>query len=290
MRNESAGPCRGLSGVPKWHNERRIWLRERRALSRYHPKHARHETAREDRTMRAGHTIAMVMGLTAMLAACGKSPEEKAAEALKDAAASMAKAGEEMAEAGQAAANATAPAGDEAAKGMEDFAKAMQGMAAAMGGANGGTVADPVSFRELQTALPEVSGWTMDKPRGERMTAPVAFSQTETRFRNGDQTIEVKIVDSAFNQILVAPWAMFLTTGYEKETDDGYEKSTTIAGNPGFEKWSAQRKDGELNLVVAKRFLVSVEGNGLTDIKQLHDFAAKVDFGKLAALSAAATK
>ena len=42
------------------------------------------------------------MGLTAMLAACGKSPEEKAADALKDAATNMAKAGEEMAKAGEA--------------------------------------------------------------------------------------------------------------------------------------------------------------------------------------------
>lgn len=241
--------------------------------------------------MRAWLKMAVVMGLAASLSACGKSPEEKAADAMKDAATNMAKAGEEMAKAGEAAVNAAtqgaAPAG-EAAKGMEDFAKAMQGMAAAMGGANGGKPSEPVSFRDLQTAFPTVSGWTMDKPKGERMTAPVAFSQTETRYKNGDQTIEVKIVDSAFNQMLITPWAMFLAAGYEKETDNGYEKSTTIAGNPGFEKWNDQRKDGELNIVVAKRFLVSVEGDRLTDMKQLQEFASKIDFAKLGALGAAA--
>ncbi len=238
--------------------------------------------------MRQRLTLGIALSLAAILsAACGPSPEEKAAAALKDAATAATKAGEAMAKAGAAAANAAqqaAPAGDQAAKGMEDFAKAMQGMAAAMGGANGGKPADPVSFRDLQAAFPTVSGWTMDKPKGERMTAPVAFSQTEARYKNGDQEIEVKIVDSAFNQILVAPWAMFLTAGYEKETDDGYEKSTTVSGNPGFEKWNSARKEGELNIVVAKRFLVSVEGDKLADVKQLHDFAAQVDFGKLAAL------
>ena len=241
--------------------------------------------------MRAGLKMAVVMALAASLSACGKSPEEKAADAMKEAATNMAKAGEEMARAGEAAATAatqgTAPAG-EAAKGMEDFAKAMQGMAAAMGGANGAKPSEPVSFRDLQAAFPAVSGWTMDKPRGERMTAPVAFSQTETRYKNGDQTIEVKIVDSAFNQMLITPWAMFLAAGYEKETDNGYEKSTTIGGNPGFEKWNDQRKDGELNIVVAKRFLVSVEGDRLTDMKQLQEFASKIDFAKLGALGAAA--
>lgn len=239
--------------------------------------------------MRHALTIALAVALAAGTSACGKSPEEKAADAVKDAAANMAKAGEEIAKAGEAAAQkaaegAAVPA-EQAAKGMEDFAKAMQGMAAAMGG---GKVSEPVSFRDLQAAFPTVSGWTMDKPKGERMTSPVAFSQTEARYRNGDQEMEVKIVDSAFNQILVAPWAMFLSAGYEKETDDGYEKSTTVAGQPGFEKWNSSRKDGELNIVVAKRFLVSVEGNGLSDIKQIHAFASQIDFAKLAALGAAA--
>ena len=242
--------------------------------------------------MRQRLTLGIALGLSAILsAACGPSPEEKAAAALTEAATAAAKAGEEMAKAGAAAVTAAqqaAPAANQAAKGMDDFAKAMQGMAAAMGGANGGKAADPVSFRDLQTVFPTVSGWTMDKPKGERMTAPVAFSQTEARYQNGDQRIEVKIVDSAFNQILVAPWAMFLTAGYEKETNDGYEKSTTVSGHPGFEKWNTTRKDGELNIVVAKRFLVSVEGDRLTDVQQLHDFAAKVDFSKLAALGAAA--
>ena len=237
--------------------------------------------------MRQRLTLGIALSLSAILStACGPSPEEKAAAALADAATAAAKAGEEMAKAGTAAANAMQQAapGDQAAKGMDDFAKAMQGMAAAMGGANGGKAADPVSFRDLQTAFPTVSGWTMDKPKGERMTAPVAFSQTEARYKNGDQRIDVKIVDSAFNQMLVAPWAMFLTAGYEKETDDGYEKSTTVSGHPGFEKWNTTRKDGELNIVVAKRFLVSVEGDKLNDVKDLHDFAAKVDFSKLASL------
>lgn len=240
--------------------------------------------------MRQALTVVMVVGLATLPAACGKSPEEKAADALKQAATDMTKAGEEMAKAGEAAANSAAQqggqAGDQAAKGMEDFAKAMQGMAAALGN-NGGKASPPVSFRDMQAAFPTVAGWEMGKPKGEKMTSPVAFSQTEVRYRNGDQSVDVKIVDSAFNQILIAPWAMFLTAGYEKETDDGYEKSTTIGGNPGFEKWNTARKDGEVNIVVAKRFLVSVEGNGLSDVKQLQDFASKVDVAKLAALGAA---
>jgi len=96
--------------------------------------------------------------------------------------------------------------------------------------------------------------------------------------------VEVKIVDSAFSQLLVAPWAMFMTTGYQRETSEGYEKSVNVGGNPGFEKWNSDDKDGELNLVVAKRFLVTIEGNNINDAKVLHDFASKLDTGKLAGL------
>jgi len=167
---------------------------------------------------------------------------------------------------------------------MEGFAGAMKGMADAMAGGEGKTV-DPVSFRDLQSALPEVSGWTMDKPRGERMTSPIAFSQTEAEYTRDDQHIDVKIVDSGFNQMLIAPWAMFLGAGYERETDEGYEKAVSIDGNPGFEKWNSASKDGELNIVVAQRFLVTIEGRGLDDPSVLHEVFSRLDTGKLTALN-----
>jgi hypothetical protein len=116
------------------------------------------------------------------------------------------------------------------------------------------------------------------------MTMPVPFSQTEATYTKGDAQIEVKIIDSAFSQLLVAPWAIFLTAGYEKETSDGYEKSVNVGGNPGFEKWDSNDNDGELNLVVAKRFLITIEGSDIADTKVLHEFASKLDVGKLGSL------
>lgn len=222
-----------------------------------------------------------VVGLVAMLAAtaCGRSEAEKRAE---EAAIEAQKAAEA---ASKAAEKATEQAGADVAKGMQDFAKAMEGMAGAMAGKTpDGKQVEPVSFRDLQTTLPTVPGWTMDKPRGERMTSPVAFSQSEARYTNGDASVEVKVVDSAFHQMLIAPWSMFLAAGYEKETSEGYEKSVTIDGNPGFEKWDSEDKDGELNLVVGKRFLVTIEGRRLADEKVLHEFASKLDTAKLASL------
>lgn len=229
-----------------------------------------------------------MVGVAMMLAAtlaCGRSDAERQAE---QAAAEAQKAAEAASKAAEQAGSELAKGVEGMAKGAEGFAKAMEGMAGALAGAataaSGGKAVDPVSFRDLQTVLPSVSGWTMAKPRGERMTAPVAFSQTEARYTNGDQRIEVKVVDSGFHQILLAPWGMFLAAGYEKETESGYEKALKIGDNPGFEKWNADRKNGELNIVVAQRFLVSIEGRRVADASVLHDFAGSMDMGKLAAL------
>jgi hypothetical protein len=234
----------------------------------------------EDELMDYMKRFFLTMALVAAVA-CGKSEAQKRAE-------EAAKQAQEAAEAMQKAAeNAGKAAGAQgaasAAEGMEAFDKAMQAAAGAAAGNNGKPV-DPVSFQELQTVLPNMAGWEMQKPRGEKMTMPVPFSQTETTYTKGDAEVQVKIVDSAFSQLLVAPWAMFLTAGYEKQTSEGYEKSVNVGGNPGFEKWNTESKDGELNLVVAKRFLVTIEGNHVDDAKVLHEFASRLDAGKLAAL------
>ena len=217
-----------------------------------------------------------VVGLAAALTvACGKSEEEKAAE-------KAAQETKEAAEALKKAAESTGAAA--AAKGLEGFAKAMEGAAAAMSGKDGKPV-EAVSFQELIASLPEVSGWKRETPTGERMTSPIPFSQAEAEYTMGDASITMKIVDSGFSQMLIAPWAMFLTTGYERQTSDGYEKAVSVGGNPGFEKWSTSSKDGELNLVVAKRFLVTVDGHDVADTKVLYEFASKLDMNKLGALS-----
>ena len=210
-------------------------------------------------------------------AACGQSEAEKQAEATAKAAEEVAKAAEKVAD------TASKEGAAVAAQGLSEMAKAMQGMGAAMAGA-GGTTVEPISMDALKATLPEVAGWKMDEPRTERMTSPIAYSEAETQYSQGEVEIDVKVVDTGYAQMLVAPWAMFLASGYSRESSDGYEKSVTVAGQPGFERWNKNRKRGELNLFVGKRFLVSLEGDELADTKILHDLVSKMDLAKIAAL------
>jgi hypothetical protein len=208
--------------------------------------------------------------------ACGKSEEqkqaEKAAEDLKKAAESL----------GQAAAQAGTAA---AAQGTTDMAKAMAGMAAAMGGKTAdGKPVEPIAFQSLQTALPEVSGWEMDKPEGERMASPIPYSKIEADYRNGDQRIDMSITDTALSAMFLTPLRMAVGAGFSRETSDGYEKATTVSGQPAIEKWDSGSKRGELQILVSDRFVVEIVGHDIPNIRTLQDFAAKTDFGKIGSL------
>jgi hypothetical protein len=220
--------------------------------------------------------IVVLALVVAVAAACGQSETEKQAEAI-------AKAAEDAARAVEKAADASAKQGAQAST---DMAKAMQDMAAAFSGGTGadGKKIEPIAFQSLQALLPKVSGWEMGEPEGQRMTMPVPFSQVETEYRKGDAQVDVTIVDTGFAQLLIAPWSMMLAVGYANESSNGYEKSTNIAGNPGVEKWNKRDKRGELNILVGKRYMVTIEGSDLADVKDLHQFVSAMDFGAIAAL------
>jgi hypothetical protein len=214
---------------------------------------------------------AMCVTLLAV-SACGKSEEQKRQE--------------EAAKAVEDASRKIAEATKQAEKGSADMAKGLEAMAKGLGALSSGDgkTVEPVSFRELQAVFPEVSGWTKDKPTGERTTAPVAFSSAKVVYRNGDARIEATLVDSGFNQLLLLPYMWIQNSGYEKETERGYEKAVKVAGFPGFEKWNTSGGDGEVNAFVHKRFILQLEGSHISDTKVLHQFAEAVDMAKLGSL------
>ena len=220
--------------------------------------------------------IVWLVMVFAVAAACGKSEAEKQAETIT-------KAVEDAAKAAEKAADASAKQGAQAS---DDMAKAMQTMANAFAGGTGadGKKIEPIAFQTLQAHLPKVSGWEMDEPEGQRMTMPVPFSQVETDYRKGDAQVELTIVDTGFAQLLIAPWSMMLAAGYESETSDGYEKSVNIGGNPAVEKWNKRDKSGELNILVGKRYMVTIDGRDIADIKDLHQFASAMNLNAIAAL------
>lgn len=202
----------------------------------------------------------IVVGLIAALStavACGTSDEARAREEVQKAAAGSA---------------------DDMAKGLEEMAAGLQTM--------GEQQADPVGFRELQGFFPDFDGWTREKPTGEKVSMGIKMSRAGVRYVKGDASIEMEITDSSLNQSMIAPLAMMLASGYEKESAHGFERSAKVGGQAGWEKWDSEARDGELNAVVARRFIVKIAGSKVDDLATLHALASRADLGRLSTLSA----
>ena len=218
----------------------------------------------------------LAIALAATSACFGKSAAQKQQE---EAAKQMEEAAKKMEAASKSAADGSAKAAEGMAAGMEALAK---GLGAAATAANGGKAVEPVSFRDLQATFVPLAGWEMAKPTGERMTAPFAISQAEVHYTKGDDgRIEVKIVDSAYNALMLVPFSWVTNMGYEKDTGHGYEKATKVAGFPALEKWDSDGKDGEITIVANKRYIVEVKGNNVDDVKVLTGLAEQLALGKL---------
>lgn len=127
----------------------------------------------------------------------------------------------------------------------------------------------PVSFKVLMNYLPkEIDGMTMQKPRGETVQwQKWTHSNAEVRFSNeaGDQRGEVEIYDYAYISNLYLPYQMLFNMKFQRESSEGYEKSTELNGMPTFEKWSDENKDNEVTVLVAKRFIVQVRTDGMPE-------------------------
>ncbi len=214
--------------------------------------------------MRKLSVFVVVVAVAFAAGACGGQQEE--AQKAADQAAEQAK-------------PAGSPASD-AAAGLQQMADAFKQMA----GEGDLKEVEPVSFRDLQTVLPELSGWEKGSPTGEKMSAPIAMSKTEVTYSKDEMSIEASVIDTGYRQMFFMPYMMMMAVGYEKESGTGYEKGTTVSGNPGFEKWDSESKDGELAVVVNKRFFVQLQGRNIPDNSVLRDLMGQVDLGKLAGM------
>lgn len=241
----------------------------------------------------------MLLGALVLAGTACKSEEDKARETAQK---QFAEAAAQMAEASKTLAKHTAAQGVEgaaqgvqgAAQGVQGAAEAMQKFAQAMKGMQGGKDAtgkpvEPVDFRELRALLPEqAAGINRKSAKGEKVgMAGMNLSQASGRYDDGDRRIDIKLVDTGgvLGPMMLASLGLAMVE-IDREDDNGYERTSTVNGNKVFEKWKNQSKHGEYKIVVSARFVVEVDGRGLT-MDELKAIATGIDLGKLATLGAA---
>lgn len=210
--------------------------------------------------------IIVSVGLVAVIVCSGcmrKAKRDQIRETVK----SMQAAAEQMQKAGPAISQM-----EQAAKAMEQAAKA--------------TPVEPVDFRELKALLPaELAGMKRTSVEGEKNGAMgMSIAKAEARYENDGASVKITVSDfgglSGFAAMAQFGWAM---QEIDRETENGYEKTITLAGNKAIEKYNKEGKNGEVRIMIKSRFMVEIEGNGI-DMAAIKAAAAKLPMDKLAAL------
>jgi hypothetical protein len=164
-----------------------------------------------------------------------------------------------------------------------DAAAATSAAMAAVGGAlSGGRKVDPVDFQTLKTLLPDsLPGMPRTNAEGSSQTAMgiKGSSATGTYQGDGNSQVQVKIADIAGVSGLV-DMAGAMVQDANSESDSGYERTTTVGGRLLHEKYEKASKHGDITVIVAKRFAVEVEGDGV-DMGVLERDLGAVDLDRL---------
>ncbi|RYC68740.1 transposase [Spirosoma sordidisoli] len=169
------------------------------------------------------------------------------------------------------------------AMGTMDAMKEMAAQAEEMG--KNGPV-ETVDFRSLKELLPEeADGLTRKEATGEKNgAAGFTVSTANGKYANSDEseTIEISLVDGGGSAMMMglAAWSMIEV---DKETENGYEKTSTMGGNKTYEKYDNADKSGEIAMLVNKRFIVTAKGRGVS-MEKLKATLDDVDLAKLASL------
>ncbi|CAG5070191.1 hypothetical protein DYBT9623_02931 [Dyadobacter sp. CECT 9623] len=146
---------------------------------------------------------------------------------------------------------------------------------------------DPIDFRKLKELMPEeLIGLKRIEATGEKSGAMgFTVSTAQARYKGDkDESIVIEIVDTGgiagVSTMALATWSM---AEIDKETADGYEKTTQLDGYKAFEKYNSTIKAGEINVLVADRYVVNVEGNNIS-VDQLKEALKDINLVKLEAL------
>ncbi len=142
----------------------------------------------------------------------------------------------------------------------------------------------PVSFKVLLGYLPaQIDDMKKDNPRGETSTmGEWTFSQASADY-NGEEgkSASVEIFDYAYIGMMYAPIRMWLKMKINRESTEGYERTTEIAGFPAYEKFENSDQHSEATILVGDRFIVTIDSRQMPEDTPRH-VAENMELRKLA--------
>ena len=124
-----------------------------------------------------------------------------------------------------------------------------------------------IDFRSLKELLPaDIDGLARKEATGEKNgAAGFSISTATGKYANADgsETVELSLVDGGGSAMMMglAAWSMIEV---DKETENGYEKTSTMGDYKSYEKYDNADKSGEIAVLVNKRYIATAKGHGIS--------------------------
>ena len=151
-----------------------------------------------------------------------------------------------------------------------------------------GTVAivDPAV---LEALLPAPDGWTIARQHSKQVIKPeYMHSFAEVILKREAMTVRLTLADTDGNQgslMALATMIMTLREDFIGEVPPATMiRRVTIGGMPAAERWSTADGDGEVSVLIGKRFVIAADGTKLDSLDTLRRIVESIDFKKVAAL------
>lgn len=132
----------------------------------------------------------------------------------------------------------------------------------------------------LEAFLPKpIQGWTAEDPISQAAAQMLGGAvSAERRYQKDSANVTVRIVtDSPLLQGMI----MMMNNPMIATSDGG--KLEKISDQKAIVKYNTSSKEGSINIVLANRFLITVEGNDVS-VEDLKSYASAIDYVKLASL------
>jgi len=134
---------------------------------------------------------------------------------------------------------------------------------------------------KLESFLPKpLDGWKAEDATSQAVGAAMMGGglSAERAYRKGNSTVNIQIItDSPIMQGMM----MMFSNPMLAASDGG--KLQKIGRQKAIVKYDAANKSGDINVVVANRFLVTIDGDDVTE-DDLKAYAEAIDYGKLSEL------
>lgn len=139
-----------------------------------------------------------------------------------------------------------------------------------------------VNFRELKKLMPSsIDG--MERKSSEGQTTGfggMKVSIAEAEYRDGNQKLDLTITDTGGLGAALMGMAFWSNLEMDKETEDGFERTTEIDGHKAYMKYDRRRNQSEIAVIYDNRFLAVAKGKGI-DFDDLQEIVEDLDLDDL---------